>query len=240
MSSPAPLQAVCFDAAGTLFEVRGSVGEIYARYASRYRREVSPEELEARFGVAFRQQPVLAFPPGTPEPELLAYEKAWWRELVTAVFAGHREWPTFDHYFDEVFEFFRTAQAWRALPEAAPTLAALKARGLKLALISNFDSRVFDVLRALNLEHFFDIIQISSRTGAAKPSPVIFQAALAALGVAPDRALHVGDSWCDDVRGALRAGLQAAWYAPSAVRLADNHPAVLQLSRLDQLVARLR
>src|SRR5438552_13062082 len=134
------IKIIFFDAVGTLFEVRGSVGEIYSRVARRYGVEVMPEEIQRSFAQKFRAQPPLAFPVETPEAERLALERRWWRDLVRAVFAEYGGFPHFDEYFTEVFELFRSSEGWQLYDDVVPTLAALQAQDLRLGIISNFDS----------------------------------------------------------------------------------------------------
>ena len=200
---------IFFDAAGTLFEVRGSVGEIYSRIASQYGCEADAEHLQQNFARWFRLQPPMAFPPGTDENKLREMEKGWWRNLVRAVFADCGSFPHFGEFFSDVFEQFRKAEAWRVYEDVVPALTELKRLGIRLGVISNFDSRLYDVLEAVGLAPFFDSVHISTRVGAAKPDPVIFQAALAAHNIEPHQAWHVGDSQREDIEGAEAAGIQA-------------------------------
>jgi len=86
-------------------------------------------------------------------------------------------------------------------------LGQLRAQGIELGIISNFDSRLFTLLRGLGIDQLFDTVTISSLAQAAKPSPKIFQLALEKHAVDPEEALHVGDSPRDDVEGATKAGL---------------------------------
>src|SRR5574341_61598 len=202
-------QVIFFDAAGTLIEVRSGVGEIYNRVAREFDFEAEPQILQQRFAHSFRQQPPMAFPAGTPEAKLRELEKDWWRHLVHDVFAGLGTFPRFDQFFDEIFERFRGREFWRVYDDVEPALTELKQRGLKLGVISNFDSRLHDVLRACRLSRFFDSVHISTRVGAAKPDPAIFQAALSHHGIEPSQAWHVGDGLREDVEGALAAGLHA-------------------------------
>ena len=201
------IEVIFFDAAGTLFDVRGSVGEIYANLAAKYGKNLAPEKLQQNFIRAFRQQPPLAFPPATPKNELPALEFNWWRKLVLDVFSEFGAFPDFDYYFVEVFEFFRTAQAWQLADDVQTTLQALQERGVKIGLISNFDTRIYDVLREFELLDYFDSIHISSEVGAAKPAPQIFHAALTAHQINASQAMHIGDDVRDDVQGAEAVGM---------------------------------
>jgi putative hydrolase of the HAD superfamily len=224
---------VFFDAAGTLFDVRGGVGEIYARVAREYGVTAEAAELESGFRRAFPRQPPMAFAPATAGPELRRLEREWWRRLVREVFAGVPDFARFDEYFAAVFDLFRTAEGWELYDDALPTLEALASRGLKLGMISNFDSRLFDVLRAFGLERHFAGVHISSRVGAAKPDPAIFRAALAAHGLRPRQALHVGDSLRDDALGAAAAGMPSVWLDRRRRGSAADFP--VRISRLDEL-----
>jgi len=115
----------------------------------------------------------------------------------------------FDEFFDYVFRVFEDHRSWRLFPETASTLTRLKARDLELGIISNFDSRLFTVLRGLGIAEAFDTVTISSLAQAAKPAPRIFQIALEKHAVDPEETLHIGDSLRDDVEGATKAGLHA-------------------------------
>ncbi len=201
------IEVIFFDAAGTLFDVRRNVGEIYANLAAKYGKNLSPEKLQQNFIRAFRQQPPMTFPSATPKNELPALEFNWWQNLVLEVFSEFGVFPDFDHYFVEVFEFFRTAQAWKLVDDAQITLQALQERRVKIGLISNFDTRVYDVLRAFELLDYFDSIHISSEVGAAKPDPRIFQAALTAHQIDAAQAIHIGDDVRDDAQGAEAVGM---------------------------------
>ena len=66
-------------------------------------------------------------------------------------------------------------------------------------------------LQVLNLEVFFPIVIIDEAIGISKPDAQIFEVAVSKAGCTPDQAMHVGDQWNVDVRGANSAGLHATW-----------------------------
>jgi putative hydrolase of the HAD superfamily len=207
------MAAVCFDAAGTLIRVRGSVGGQYAAVARRLGVDADPAALDAAFPAAFRSAPPMAFP-GAAADAVPALERAWWRALVQRLVEAVGLAPAldvvgFDRYFDQLYDHFTTPAAWEVYPDVRPTLAAVRARGCRIGLVTNFDGRIVPLLDALGLTSSFDALTLSSRVGAAKPDARIFGAALTALGVPPAAALHVGDSPEDDVAGARAAGLGA-------------------------------
>src|SRR5262245_57172290 len=203
------LSVIFSDTARTLIETRNSVGEIYSRVAREFGFEAEPRILQQNFTSSFRRQPPLAFPAGTPEAALVGLEKGWWRNLVREVFDGLGSFPRFDEFFDEIFERFRGREFWRVYDDVAPALAELKRRGLRLGVVSNFDSRLYDVLRVCELDRFFDSVHVSTRVGAAKPDAALFQAALDCHSVEAREACHVGDNLREDVEGAMAAGINA-------------------------------
>ncbi len=225
---------IFFDAAGTLFHVKGSVGDIYARLAHEYGKDVTVQDLEAGFRRCFANAPPMGFPNAATEdiPEL---EKQWWHDLVHQVFAPLGPFPRFAAYFDALYDFFAQADAWQLYPETTETLTALRGRGFRLGIISNFDARLFGLLDGLGIKHFFDPIVISTQAGSAKPEVEIFQQALAVHDFAPHQALHIGDSSDMDIVGAKAAGLTPV-YIDRMSRGSDK-TAPFTVSRLDELLA---
>lgn len=199
---------VFFDAAGTLLTVNGSVGERYAVLAREYGKDVVPHDIEAGFRRSFPNAPPLAFP-GAPAAKLAELEHAWWHAVVRDVFAGFGPFPRFDDYFDALYAAFAQPEAWRLYPETRATLDTLRDRDYRLGVVSNFDARLFGLLEGLGIADRFDPIIASTRAGAAKPDPAIFQHALTTCGVSAEQAVHVGDTYELDVFGARAAGVAA-------------------------------
>jgi HAD superfamily hydrolase (TIGR01509 family) len=98
---------------------------------------------------------------------------------------------------------------FHAYPDSAPSLAALRRRGLSLVCVSNWDCSLPDVLEGCGLGEALDGVVTSAEAGARKPDPDIFAPALAIAGVTASRALHVGDTVAEDVDGARAAGIRA-------------------------------
>jgi putative hydrolase of the HAD superfamily len=105
-------------------------------------------------------------------------------------------------------EFMR-ALVFTELPGARGGLEHLRAHGLALAVVSNWDVGLHDHLDALGLAPYFATVVTSAEVGAEKPDPAIFHAALDRLGVTPERSLHVGDHAVDE-DGAAGAGMHFA------------------------------
>ena len=203
------IQAILLDAAGTLMEPAEPVGQTYARIAGRFGRTADPDRLLRAFGAVFQSMPPMAFPAMALE-ELEARERGWWKTLVRKAAADADAVPeAFDAYFDTLYGHYADPAAWRLYPEIVTCLAQLRERGLAVAVASNFDSRLPGILKGLGIADLAGPVIYSTAAGVAKPEPDIFHQALAALGVDPAQAVHVGDGLEPDYRGALAAGLSA-------------------------------
>ena len=101
---------------------------------------------------------------------------------------------------------FVAALEFRALDGSVAALERLRAAGLALACVSNWDATLTRHLSRVGLDRLFDTIVSSAEAGAPKPESASFRLALDRLGVAPERAVHVGDD-STDRDGAAAAGL---------------------------------
>jgi putative hydrolase of the HAD superfamily len=227
------LRAVTLDAAGTLFDVTEPVGATYARIAGAHGLAIDPAAVERGFRTAFAAAPPLAFPGASPVRRA-DHERAWWYTLVRAAFGRAAASPAFDACFADLFAHYARADAWRVHPDVPDALRALRARGLRLGIVSNFDGRLPGLVAGLGLAPLVDAITHSTQAGAAKPDPAIFRAALATLGVAPAEALHVGDDPRADVEGAQAAGLAVVRISRA---VPPNGPGAI--ASLDELPRRL-
>jgi len=213
-SAPRPqrrIQAVVFDAVGTLLHLREPVGETYARRAAQAGVTLPASRLEEAFGRVLAAAPP-AVHPGTPLAGAASLERAWWRERVRETFRaadGVARFTDFDAFFEGLWEYYAGAAAWSVARGARPALRQLRAAGLRLAVLSNFDQRLRGLLRALELHAFFDTVTLPSDAGAAKPDRAIFDVCLKRLGLAGHRAVYVGDRAEEDLRGARAAGMAA-------------------------------
>ena len=88
------------------------------------------------------------------------------------------------------------------------SLARFRARGLRLAVVSNANGTVGALFDRLELTPFFDAVLDSAVEGVEKPDPRLFLLALERLGALPGEAVHVGDFYSVDVVGARAAGIR--------------------------------
>lgn len=204
-------RVIFLDAVGTLFGIRGSVGEIYSAIAARFGVTASSEILDQAFIQSFKSADVMAFPDAKSE-EILQKEFQWWEAIAHSTFtqAGvYEQFTDFSAFFTQLYDHFATAAPWYLYSDVLPALESWRSKGIELAIISNFDSRLYQVLDALGLSEFFSSVTLSSEVGAAKPNPQIFQTALAKHHCSPEQAWHIGDSIEHDYQGAKATGMQA-------------------------------
>lgn len=224
------IRAITFDAAGTLVVPQPSAGAVYAEIGRAHGLPVGDEEMERRFHAAFKARHHLLR--SNEEAELL-----FWRSLVGEVFSPWAKDAAIDRLFPDLWEAFAEARRWRPCADMPPLFEMLRARGLKLAILSNWDSRLHRVVAGLGWRDYLDHVFVSADLGVEKPAPAIFIHAATALGCAPSEILHVGDSIEHDVAGALAAGWRAAWLDHG--RPVKLDPSVLRLQSLTELPALL-
>ena len=224
MKSSTEIKAITCDVGGTLIEPWPSVGHVYAEVASRHGiPDADPELLNRRFAEAWRAK------------ANFDYSRAAWAEIVTNTFQRSSVSGQESAFFADLYERFAGPEVWRIYDDVAAALDPLSRRGVRLAVISNWDERLRPLLRGLKLDHFFEVVIVSSELGQHKPAPEIFTHALRQLGLPGQAVLHVGDSALEDVTGAEQAGLRA-------VRLNRRRPeeAPGEIRSLTELLTRVK
>ena len=104
---------------------------------------------------------------------------------------------------------FLDALRFEPLPGVETALAELRAYGVRLACVANWDITLADTLARAGLAEYFEAVVSSAEAGAPKPDPRPFLLALQRFRVEPAEAVHCGDE-AVDVEGAAAAGLRFA------------------------------
>ena len=194
------LKAVLLDVDFTLFRPGPELGpEGYRRIAARHGLTLDPELYDEarRSAIANLQR----------DSELVHDEELWvafTEEIVNGMGGGGpgarecaldvvRQWERHENFF--LYE------------DTLPTLAVLRAAGLRIGLISNGQRDLEEFARHHALD--VDVCVGSASHGRVKPHRSIFEAALATLEARPDEAAMVGDSYADDIEGARALGIRA-------------------------------
>jgi len=127
------------------------------------------------------------------------------------------------------------ALEFSAYPDVLPALEELRERGVALVIASNWDCSLPEWLRPTGILELVDGVVTSAEVGAAKPSPRVFERALAVAGVEAGQALHVGDKVDSDVEGAAAAGVRGVLVQ----REGTPPPGVVAIRSLRELLALL-
>jgi putative hydrolase of the HAD superfamily len=133
-------------------------------------------------------------------------------------------------------ELLLDALRFRLCPDVPAALDAARERGLRVVVTSNWDALLPEVLGKLGCLAWLDGVVSSAAVGASKPSPMIFRAALGIAGASAAEAIHVGDSFAEDVIGARAAGIEPVLLARDGRQAPDG---VTTIASLDALAALL-
>ena len=199
-------KAVFFDVGGTLIRVHPSVGDVYATHARNFGFSGTPDELNEGFRSQWKKMGGIESLGNKSGPEA---EEKFWKDLMFEVFQPLGGLNHFDKYFELIFEAFRDGSNWKIQEDVIESqiFEKLKARGIILGVISNWDSRLTSTLENLKLADHFKFILPSAVVGSAKPDNKIFEEALRLSGVKPHEACHIGDEVKTDIVGARNVGI---------------------------------
>jgi putative hydrolase of the HAD superfamily len=225
-----------FDAGGTLFHMRASVGRLMAEVANGMGGCVNGDEMDRAFERIWR--------------ELGAFEKLrmlgegeeaqeWWTHVVsTTVGATGTRLEDPPAFANALHSRFADPATWMLYDDTLDTLATLRARGRRLGIVSNWGSNLATLCAALGVGRYFDFVLTSAEFGAAKPDARLFHEALRRASVDGKDAVHVGDSVEEDVVGALSAGLSAVllWRQRRPFPPAMRERSVRVIAQLSELV----
>lgn len=139
-----------------------------------------------------------------------------WRRYFKTIFKGAGvPWWKMRRVARETKAAHLATHLWTRVPDGtAAALRQLRDSGYRLAVISNADGTVEELLETVGLRHHFEFVIDSETVPWEKPDARIFEDALGRLGVEARESLYVGDLYHVDVLGARRAGMQAVLVDP--------------------------
>lgn len=149
-----------------------------------------------------------------------AHYVAWQEERLLAMLATADVHPG---EYERILADLHAGRAQRVLEayaEVPTVLAELRARGMHLAICSNWDWDLDPAIEEVGLGTAVDTVMSSAWAGARKPHPRIFERTLdqvadhlltAGDGLRPEEVLFVGDTWGPDVEGPLAVGMRPAY-----------------------------
>jgi putative hydrolase of the HAD superfamily len=197
-------RALLIDAMGTLVALQAPAPRLRRELASRFGIEVSEPEAAAALAaeIAFYRAHM---GDGRDAETLRELRLRCARTLAQALPPSAALRAASD---EQMLAALLGALRFVAFDDARDALLAVRARGVRVIAVSNWDVSVLDVLERVGLAPLLDGAVCSAVIGAAKPAPEIFEHALSLAGAAAADALHVGDSVTEDVAGASVVGIE--------------------------------
>lgn len=211
------IKAVFIDAGNTLFTEKVSRPELFQQIAVAHG-GTSPD-LAHVTTVLDRTREEL---PSTWEGHF-RYSLAWFRAYNERVLAelGVPE-SSLEASCEQLGTLFRDPKSYRLFDDAREVLAELSQMGIQVGVVSNWSEVLPDLMDDLGLSEFVSFIVTSADLKAEKPERAIFERALFRAGVPAAEAVHVGNHFEQDVRGALNAGMRAVWVDRSSEGVTDR------------------
>ncbi|KAM4613637.1 haloacid dehalogenase-like hydrolase domain-containing protein 3 isoform 1-T1 [Polymixia lowei] len=234
-----PVQWVLWDVKDTLLKVRTSVGEQYCKEAERMGLSLNPVEVNAAFLQAYRHYsshyPNYGIAQGLDG-------KVWWMEVVRDTFSRCRvkDPALLNTMAHNLYNNFCKPEHWEVFPDSKRTLESCSSLGLKLGVVSNFDSRLEGILRVCGLLSHFSFLVTSEEVGVAKPNPAIFEQALKKCGIPATNAVHIGDHYVNDYLTSRSMGIHGYLLDRHNKHHSTDVPPEHRLSSLDELLSRLQ
>ncbi|MCL4819212.1 MAG: HAD-IA family hydrolase [Vicinamibacteria bacterium] len=168
--------------------------------------DLSPVALAAADHHARRELDAPAAVAGTNDAQ-----RGWLYFNLVLKHAGQPLTEATDAALAELKAYHAEHNLWELVADGAPeALRRLRARGLKLVVVSNANGKLRSLMDRLGLAPLVDVMLDSHEEGVEKPDPRLFARALERSGARAESTLHVGDLYHVDVVGARRAGLRAA------------------------------
>lgn len=202
------IQAIVYDAVGTLIHVQPSVAAIYADIGARFGSRLDASAISPRFRNAFARQDHLDREANWRTSEAREFER--WRHIVTEVLDDVVD----PNCFAALFDTFAKSDSWRCDPDAARVLAYFHRRGVRQAIASNFDRRLHGIIETMSIASYIESIIVSSEIGWRKPAPEFFTYLAESLRLPADAILFVGDDRVNDYDAAVKAGMRALLIDP--------------------------
>eukprot|EP00210_Caulerpa_lentillifera_P009492 g9052.t1 len=196
-------KALFVDAAGTLVYPAQSVPVIYRRFGQKYGVKLTEDEILFRYREAFAHPP-LHDQWASTSLRYVGDGKEFWKHIIS-----HSTGCNSDDLVDELYKYYEQKEAWAVESGAYEAFLRLKKFGVKILVVSNFDTRLRPLLETLGFHGIFDDVIVSAEVGAEKPNPTIFIKALESAQCHPAETVHVGDDRRNDLWGARDAGIEA-------------------------------
>ena len=132
-----------------------------------------------------------------------------------------------DNSKNQLFNYFISQKRhWVLKSDVLPTMEELKKRGLQVGIVSNFDSKLFEIVKQLEIHHLIDYLHISQDEGCEKPQLEFYQSFFKRYALDPKETLYCGDSYILDFLPAKALGVKGVLLDPGR-----NYPQRVEIIR---------
>jgi putative hydrolase of the HAD superfamily len=201
------IETIFFDVGNTLLQTADDEGQTFVRLAAEHGIDLSVDAVQSQIPSMYRLY-----------EDLYSQDESFWQSTKRV----REVWlKMYDYLGDllriptkarpdisqKVYEHYFSPQAWRPFDDVTPTLLELKNRGIRMGIISNWESSLSLIINGLGMGDYFVSVVSSADVGLYKPMPEVFELALSQLAAIPEASLHVGDTVSADVEGARSVGI---------------------------------
>ncbi len=209
IEQPQSIRTIFFDAGFTLLHPYPSTPEICQKICQQLNLHIHLDQVKERMHVAedyFFRQVRLNRHTWASDQAIAEFWIGYYMNLLRPFVEEHDE-SRLHQLASRINEEFEKHTSWQIYPDVLPTLDALRAQGYNLGVISDWGISLGPILRHLHLSRYFDSLLVSAIARYAKPSPMLYDMALQRSNAVADYALHIGDSYVQDVLGARAVGM---------------------------------
>jgi len=206
-----PVEAVFFDVGWTLSYPHKSLWDCFSQVIREEGFETNSEEVEKTahsMMASRREQSIREFLEGAEYPDSDEAFEAIFLAMGHIMFKKSGLEGDLDALTRDVLERFWLLENWGVYPDVIDTIERLRARKIRIGILSNATSALVDFLEELGLLQHFDFAVVSAIVGTKKPDRRIFEHALEQAGVEPSNAAHIGDMYLEDILGARNVGVR--------------------------------
>ncbi|XP_022206208.2 rhythmically expressed gene 2 protein-like isoform X2 [Nilaparvata lugens] len=227
---------VTLDIFGTVLKLQSDVGHQYSKAGAKFGVHVNQDLLLRNFKEVWldmnQKYPIYGV-------QSFGWRK-WWEKLIYKTFSKsssvevNRE--SVENISQHLFEMYKKAETWKLCDGALDFMNTMHDKHIPLVVISNFDSRLEDLLLTMNVRHYFKLVIASYNVGVQKPDLSIFQLVEDKLKQFPDLAdirkheiIHIGDSPELDYISATRAGWNSFLIQSDSDAVIKKYPLIAKI-----------
>jgi len=235
------LRAVFFDAGLTLIHSQPTLAERYIQALGQRDIAATIEEVQA----ALKSAGALMLEASKADPDIWAADdkvQKHWQDYYINAFRDVGAGAASEACAQELYDLYNRPGAWTLFPDVLPALQKLHEQGYTIGVISDWATSLpANILLPLGVGPYIDFMVVSATMREAKPSSGLYREALARAGAHPHEAVHVGDSYVNDILGARAAGIAGVLLDRDRLHNEPlDCPRITSLEELPELLAERR